>query len=112
MTFPDILDLNSFIDGAESELAASVSGGSVAGGTPQAANTPDKPSGGDKVDDASTTDSGSALDVEDSSVDNTSTSQPESDNQVITFLISYISHRSAVAVFCVYILIKNKLEYP
>lgn len=65
VTFPNILDLNCFIENEE------VSGSAV---------TPDKPSV-DKVDDASTTDSGSALDVEDSSVENTSNSLHESDNQ-------------------------------
>ncbi|XP_064085463.1 ubiquitin carboxyl-terminal hydrolase 47-like isoform X9 [Macrobrachium nipponense] len=65
VTFPSILDLNSFIE------TEGLSGAVV---------TPDKPSI-DKVDDASTTDSGSALDVEDSSVENTSNSLHESDNQ-------------------------------
>ncbi|XP_066962860.1 ubiquitin carboxyl-terminal hydrolase 47 isoform X1 [Macrobrachium rosenbergii] len=65
VTFPSILDLNSFIE------TEGLSGAVV---------TPDKPSI-DKIDDASTTDSGSALDVEDSSVENTSNSLHESDNQ-------------------------------
>ncbi|XP_068203218.1 ubiquitin carboxyl-terminal hydrolase 47-like isoform X2 [Palaemon carinicauda] len=65
VTFPSVLDLNSF---TETE------------GLSGAVITPDKPSV-DKVDDASTTDSGSALDVEDSSVENTSNSLHESDNQ-------------------------------
>ena len=75
MTFPNILDLNCFI---ETE------------GLSTTAVTPDKPSV-DKVDDASTTDSGSALDVEDSSVENTSNSLHESDNQVVVkcFILCY-----------------------
>lgn len=67
VTFPNILDLNSFIETHSKEDSSAV--------------TPDKPTT-DKLDDASTTDSGSALDVEDNSVENTSNSQPESDNQV------------------------------
>lgn len=66
VTFPNILDLNSFIETHSKEDSSAV--------------TPDKPTT-DKLDDASTTDSGSALDVEDNSVENTSNSQPESDNQ-------------------------------
>ncbi|XP_071518202.1 ubiquitin carboxyl-terminal hydrolase 47 isoform X4 [Panulirus ornatus] len=69
VTFPNILDLNSFVESATKE-----------NGTSTNVITPDK-SSADKVDDASTTDSGSALDVEDNSVENTSNSQPESDNQ-------------------------------
>ncbi|CAL4084063.1 unnamed protein product [Meganyctiphanes norvegica] len=59
VTFPNILDLNSFVD------------------------DPSKPlnSDADKIDAASTTDSGSALDAEDSSVENASSFHPESDNQ-------------------------------
>lgn len=65
VTFPDVLDLNNFIDGGAGL------GGEEGG---------DKPTGG--VDDSSTTDSGSALDAEDASLENTSASLPESDNQV------------------------------
>ncbi|KAG7164653.1 Ubiquitin carboxyl-terminal hydrolase 47-like [Homarus americanus] len=71
VTFPNILDLNCFVENPSKEDGAASAAAAV---------TPDKPST-DKVDDASTTDSGSALDVEDSSVENTSNSQPESDNQ-------------------------------
>ena len=65
VTFPDMLDLNHFVIG-DTGL-----GGEEGG---------DKPSSG--VDDSSTTDSGSALDAEDASLENTSASLPESDNQV------------------------------
>ncbi|MPC11301.1 Ubiquitin carboxyl-terminal hydrolase 64E [Portunus trituberculatus] len=62
--FPDVLDLNHFVDG-DAGLRGEEGG--------------DKPASG--VDDSSTTDSGSALDAEDASLENTSASLPESDNQ-------------------------------
>ncbi|KAK8388169.1 hypothetical protein O3P69_020208 [Scylla paramamosain] len=64
VTFPDVLDLNHFIDG-DTGMRGEEGG--------------DKPASG--VDDSSTTDSGSALDAEDASLENTSASLPESDNQ-------------------------------
>ena len=65
VTFPDVLDLNHFVDG-DTGMRGEEGG--------------DKPASG--VDDSSTTDSGSALDAEDASLENTSASLPESDNQV------------------------------